>query len=599
MTELPIDQSNLPRVQEVRRDFSVLEDGALAHCLQEQEIEQHYASNIQKNKLVQKDIRIAKKLQDEEDERNKIRSLEKKRQIEERDSEYARVIQEELRRKAEECRRREEEDKEIAKRLQELEQEEVQRWSHDSPTRIPGRPSVLSHENHDTEGSRTQLPTLTEYSGSRCRRRCPSEQEEEDYYFCHKSNTRSPNTDDGTRSRMTPEHECDWPGSKGRSGGTGSASDRASSQERSDEHRSSRHRTVNHEIWDDRHVDPNQITHRERTHSWEHSERTHGQHSREGRGESRQGRSRSLREQGNQYSKHHSRRHRHPNSKSEDYDDDVASGRNERSHANQGKPRIPNLSSINLASPRKGDHGLRSGELSMQPEHADQLEYRMAELELQSSDQLLRDEELARRLQEEEEKELTTARHQGQTEDFRAAQVAQDEEIAKYIQRQELKSRRRSEDSDVRRESIDESSSTGSSSEQRRQSTDQLNDVTASQVQRVSEDITTPRENSMQERFTFLTKDGTDVDKHLTPINIAEELDPTFKSKRKEFPADVFTGCSQECSGPPQTHAVPLDGFYDFMDDPADPPFVSPTKRQSDKLGRQKSRDKRENCKQQ
>ncbi|XP_069466504.1 coiled-coil domain-containing protein 50-like isoform X5 [Ambystoma mexicanum] len=400
MTELPIDQSNLPRVQEVRRDFSVLEDGALAHCLQEQEIEQHYASNIQKNKLVQKDIRIAKKLQDEEDERNKIRSLEKKRQIEERDSEYARVIQEELRRKAEECRRREEEDKEIAKRLQELEQEEVQRWSHDSPTRIPGRPSVLSHENHDTEGSRTQLPTLT-------------------------------------------------------------------------------------------------------------------------------------------------------------------------------------------------------GELSMQPEHADQLEYRMAELELQSSDQLLRDEELARRLQEEEEKELTTARHQGQTEDFRAAQVAQDEEIAKYIQRQELKSRRRSEDSDVRRESIDESSSTGSSSEQRRQSTDQLNDVTASQVQRVSEDITTPRENSMQERFTFLTKDGTDVDKHLTPINIAEELDPTFKSKRKEFPADVFTGCSQECSGPPQTHAVPLDGFYDFMDDPADPPFVSPTKRQSDKLGRQKSRDKRENCKQQ
>ncbi|XP_069466505.1 coiled-coil domain-containing protein 50-like isoform X6 [Ambystoma mexicanum] len=376
MTELPIDQSNLPRVQEVRRDFSVLEDGALAHCLQEQEIEQHYASNIQKNKLVQKDIRIAKKLQDEEDERNKIRSLEKKRQIEERDSEYARVIQEELRRKAEECRRREEEDKEIAKRLQELEQEEVQRWSHDSPTRIPG-------------------------------------------------------------------------------------------------------------------------------------------------------------------------------------------------------------------------------ELSMQPEHADQLEYRMAELELQSSDQLLRDEELARRLQEEEEKELTTARHQGQTEDFRAAQVAQDEEIAKYIQRQELKSRRRSEDSDVRRESIDESSSTGSSSEQRRQSTDQLNDVTASQVQRVSEDITTPRENSMQERFTFLTKDGTDVDKHLTPINIAEELDPTFKSKRKEFPADVFTGCSQECSGPPQTHAVPLDGFYDFMDDPADPPFVSPTKRQSDKLGRQKSRDKRENCKQQ
>ncbi|GCC39085.1 hypothetical protein chiPu_0023110, partial [Chiloscyllium punctatum] len=49
------------------RGFAVLEDGALAHNLQEQEIEQHYASNIEKNKLVRQDVCVAKKLQDEEE----------------------------------------------------------------------------------------------------------------------------------------------------------------------------------------------------------------------------------------------------------------------------------------------------------------------------------------------------------------------------------------------------------------------------------------------------------------------------------------------------------------------------------------------------
>lgn len=377
MTEYPIDQSNLPHVDEVRRDFSVREDGALAHCLQEQEIEQHYASNIQKNKLVQKDIRIAKKLQDEEDERNKIRSLEKQRQIEERDSEYARAIQEELRRKAEECQRREEEDKEIAKKLQELEQKEVERWSLDSPTRI-------------------------------------------------------------------------------------------------------------------------------------------------------------------------------------------------------------------------------QGDTSLEPNPADLLEWQIAELQLQSSDQLLQDEELARRLQEEEEKQLTTSRHQIQNEDFRAAQVAQDEEIAKYIQRQELESHRRSEEPDIQTESFDESNSRDSSSERRRRNTDQRNEDSPShQVWQDSEGMASHREHSMQEKSVLLAREIADVEKQLVPKNIAEELDPTFKSKRKESQPDMLTGCSQECSRPPQPLAVPVDGFYDFMDDGLDQDFASPTKRHSDKWGRQKSREKKENCKQQ
>ncbi|XP_070615158.1 coiled-coil domain-containing protein 50-like isoform X2 [Erythrolamprus reginae] len=72
MTEVQIDSSCLPPVQEVCRDFAVLEDGALAYCLQEQEIELHYASNIQKNQLVQNDLRMAKRLQNQEVEAQKL-----------------------------------------------------------------------------------------------------------------------------------------------------------------------------------------------------------------------------------------------------------------------------------------------------------------------------------------------------------------------------------------------------------------------------------------------------------------------------------------------------------------------------------------------
>ncbi|KAJ6666220.1 hypothetical protein lerEdw1_001125 [Lerista edwardsae] len=81
MTEVQIDSSQLPPVQDVCRDFAVLEDGALAYCLQEQEIEQHYASNIQKNQLVQRDIRIAKKLQDVEEEESRLQASEEQKQM--------------------------------------------------------------------------------------------------------------------------------------------------------------------------------------------------------------------------------------------------------------------------------------------------------------------------------------------------------------------------------------------------------------------------------------------------------------------------------------------------------------------------------------
>ncbi|XP_043080396.1 coiled-coil domain-containing protein 187 isoform X4 [Puntigrus tetrazona] len=118
MAELEVDQSNLPRVQEVCQCFAVLEDGALAHNLQEQEIEQYYNSNVQRSQLVQRDIRVAKRLQDEEQQRVQHQAT---RQLEERDSEYARMIQEDIQRRADEARRREVEDEEIAKRIQEEE----------------------------------------------------------------------------------------------------------------------------------------------------------------------------------------------------------------------------------------------------------------------------------------------------------------------------------------------------------------------------------------------------------------------------------------------------------------------------------------------
>ncbi|XP_051768248.1 coiled-coil domain-containing protein 50 isoform X3 [Ctenopharyngodon idella] len=110
--------------------FSVLEDGALAHSLQEQEIEQFYSSNIQKNQAVQNDVRLARRLQEEEEQRADLRR--DLRQLEEEDCRYAQMIQEELQRCAEEARRREEEDEEIAKQLQEEEEMEMRRQRADA-----------------------------------------------------------------------------------------------------------------------------------------------------------------------------------------------------------------------------------------------------------------------------------------------------------------------------------------------------------------------------------------------------------------------------------------------------------------------------------
>ncbi|KAG7269907.1 hypothetical protein CRUP_032912 [Coryphaenoides rupestris] len=71
VAELDIDQSHLPRVNEVRQSFAVREDGVLAHNLQEQESEYLHLAG-----LVQRDIRVAKRLQGEEEvQRRQHRAL--------------------------------------------------------------------------------------------------------------------------------------------------------------------------------------------------------------------------------------------------------------------------------------------------------------------------------------------------------------------------------------------------------------------------------------------------------------------------------------------------------------------------------------------
>uniref|UniRef100_A0A3P9J2H0 Coiled-coil domain-containing protein n=1 Tax=Oryzias latipes TaxID=8090 RepID=A0A3P9J2H0_ORYLA len=177
MAELEIDQSNLPRVHEVCQTFAVLEDGALAHNLQEQEIEQYYSTNVQKNQLVQNDIRLAKRMQDEEEEQQAQQSAllrQASRQIEEQDREYARVVQEELQR-SEEVRRREQHDAEIAKRLQEEEEQWMRRRSsrgHDGyaegraaePDRLPSHLHAVPEEQCSSDAIRGRC--FTSHRGS-------------------------------------------------------------------------------------------------------------------------------------------------------------------------------------------------------------------------------------------------------------------------------------------------------------------------------------------------------------------------------------------------------------------------------------------------
>ncbi|XP_044145416.1 coiled-coil domain-containing protein 50 isoform X1 [Bufo gargarizans] len=144
MTEVTIDSSKLPGVKEVCRDFAVLEDHSLAHSLQEQEIEHHLATNVQRNRLVKHDLKVAKQLQEEEDLRAQAQIKHHQDELELLDGEIAQEIQEKLVIDAERKRLQEEKDKDIARILQEREEKRRKKY----PPRSPEEHYHPDHEGH-------------------------------------------------------------------------------------------------------------------------------------------------------------------------------------------------------------------------------------------------------------------------------------------------------------------------------------------------------------------------------------------------------------------------------------------------------------------
>ncbi|XP_063001120.1 coiled-coil domain-containing protein 50-like [Elgaria multicarinata webbii] len=221
------------------------------------------------------------------------------------------------------------------------------------------------------------------------------------------------------------------------------------------------------------------------------------------------------------------------------------------------------------------------------------LNWAMAELELQGQQQqqqLRRDEALAWKLHAEEQMQLRARKTRQRGDDYRAAQVAQDEEIARYIQDQELTAPWRPPSEDVAAQSFVEAH--GSLSEPRQRHGRQKE---ARQSCAVASPISVqPLESSEAPRGAAAAAAA--AIKPQPCRNIAEDLDPTFKAKRMEPPAADGPTCSQAAA---PVRPVPVDGFFDYLDEVAESTFVSPTKRQPEKVGRHKSRDRKEGCKQQ
>ncbi|XP_051735049.1 coiled-coil domain-containing protein 187 isoform X1 [Ctenopharyngodon idella] len=706
MAELEVDQSNLPRVQEVCQCFAVLEDGALAHNLQEQEIEQYYNSNVQRNQLVQRDIRVAKRLQDEEEQRAQMLQEQATRQLEERDSEYAHMIQEEIQRRAEEALRREVEDEEIAKRIQEEEElcvrhrSSYQNKDGRESTSIPARP-YSPHAPHNRSPTRrwqlSSSPTysdseeeLIEYSrptvirqdskltvGQRKLVRRPSrahlEQDNrsvtsqssssrsshlsggwgdviklikndmsEQGYLSHSSEDdlfepvyklekilrqkqQVPGKRMSRHSSMREDHSRTWQGD--------SCGHRESFRERHvhfpDERRCSRGNSC-------RTSENGYSDTRERVQCSTGILRDDHTHLRETAG---------LQTQAQVFRRNISmRRSYHGNvrrtsvregSRTCSVDDSNLTRARLSNNAPSLRPRAPQLMEVedrlrdtgrlemmrarntrqrarSLAEDerriegdhRRGDSRVRRSqserwqtfeeERSSTEEEMERESRReerrmqkrqssgagsafrsgMAALDLGDLEQVLLDEELARRLQEEEER-LAEETQQGSSPlrrdcpvgDFRAAQVAQDEEIARFMQKQEIKAKRRS------RELEHAGPGREYRENDRRAACDRQRQRLDSEGLQSPVDDSTPSQNSMTMQSQAIR-------------NIAEELDPTFQRKDADEAGQINGPCQN------QTSQV---GLYNPLEEPT---FVPPTKRQSDKLGRVKPKEKKENAKQ-
>ncbi|XP_074537988.1 coiled-coil domain-containing protein 187 isoform X1 [Halichoeres trimaculatus] len=208
-------------------------------------------------------------------------------------------------------------------------------------------------------------------------------------------------------------------------------------------------------------------------------------------------------------------------------------------------------------------------------------------LDMEELRQVLRDEELARKLQDEEEKLTKRYSHPSPRSsypdgDFRVAQVAQDEEIARFMQKQEIKLKRRSRELEGP-ESWHEHR-VMLSHHDRRAARDR-------QVQRErldSEGLPSPTEDCSPE--TLPPSPISTLPQTQQVRNIAEELDPTFQARRHGTDSLRLT------EPPCQPLSLPQSGLHDSLEEPN---FIPPTKRQSEKSGRTKPKEKRENCKQQ
>ncbi|XP_067826297.1 coiled-coil domain-containing protein 187 isoform X1 [Heptranchias perlo] len=555
MTEIAIDQSNLPRVQEVCRGFAVLEDGALAHNLQEQEIEQHYASNIEKNKLVRQDVCVAKKLQDEEEMEAKHYSRELQQQIEELDCQYAKTVQEEIQKRLEECIRLEQEDKEVARRLQEEEELRNQRR-----LELEAELYGTGEETH-RQRERTSL---------RAERHHPSDCSEGENSHCHGDDrpgslSRRRLSGDGSRRRRSAQGgSVNQQAGLSISGAPPDSSPRISPYPRSSAHSQTPEQGPG----------PGSRSYRSRRDGLRESVRPDQHQSSRGGGNRRE--ESLLQPSGRRYCSSEN------NGVCEDVVREQGWRRSDQQRNGNAQSRIAEI--------QPGKRSWRGYELNP-------LDRGVAELNIKDSyesdqEQLQRDEALARWLQAEEEArmvQLKSRSQKNQEEDFLTAQVAQDEEIAKYIQRQELKAHKQSKELEqkvVRREYSGESND---SSERQSEA------GTARQERLNSEGFPSPSGEQTPERGASPTEQLQRA-RYLFPRNIAEELDPTFKTKNTEHSSGRLPAAPPAS---PPSRAVPPDGFYDYLDDSSQPTFVPPTRRQEEKLVRQKSKDKKEGCKQQ
>ncbi|XP_069830508.1 coiled-coil domain-containing protein 50 isoform X1 [Dendropsophus ebraccatus] len=379
MTELTIDNSKLPGVKEVCRDFAVLEDHSLAHSLQEQEIEHHLATNVKRNRLVKHDLQVAKQLQEEEDLRAQARIKHRQEELELLDGEIAQEIQEKLVIEAELKRLQEEKDEDIARILQE--KEEKRRKKHAAQS--PEEPYYPDHEGHHRGRRKDYKP---EYDRPHRHERPERNRRERGA----PKSERSPYDDDRKRGRSAeprsiPRDNSDIPRDEYQISKTSAKRDRP---ERPPPPRKSKHEDHDNENPDETNPIEN-IQRRVRSQSHDLSTKHSG-----------------VREhQDSSYSRAH-KRGTEGDHKHERHRRRTPSPQDERQY-------------------RESGHRSKGHRESPQAKHGPG-----------GKNRDVRDAEIARRLQEEEIRV--------NAEDYRAAQLAQDEELARWIMEKEQQSYKKS-----------------------------------------------------------------------------------------------------------------------------------------------------------